>query len=309
MNALKKALEQASKSAKGGAPKGSGSAVAALIGLGALGYGGAQAMVTVRPGHRGIIYNRFGFGAGAGIEESKVLREGLNFVVPWFQRAIIFDIQTRPQLINTHSGSKDLQMVQISLRVLFKPDSSRLPNIYRSLGYNYDERVLPSIVNEVTKAIVARYNASELLTKREEVSKMISVNLKQRAGDFDILLDDVAVTHLGFSKEYMAAVEAKQVALQDSQRAKYIVEKALQEKKTIIIKAQGEARSAALIGGAIANNPAFLQLRRIDAAKEVAAVIQGSQGKVYLDAENLMLNALGEKTDLDLKHKKKGWLW
>ena len=209
MNSVKKAAEQIGKKFGGGAPKGAGPALATMIGLGAVGYAGLQSMVTVRPGHRGIIYNRFGMGTPAGIDDAKILREGLNFVVPWFQRAIVFDIQTRPQLINTHSGSKDLQMVQISLRVLFKPDSSRLPQIYRKLGYNYDERVLPSIVNEVTKAVVARYNASELLTKRDEVSKQISLNLTQRAGDFDILLDDVAVTHLGFSKEYMQAVEAK----------------------------------------------------------------------------------------------------
>merc|ERR1712025_1165852 len=113
----------------------------------------------------------------------------------------------------------------------------------------------------------------------------------KRAGDFNILLDDVSITHLAFSKEYMNAVEGKQVALQESQRAKYIVEKALQEKRTIIIKAEGEAKSAELIGNAISENPAFLKLRRIEAAKDVAGVMQNSAGKVYLDADNLLLNS------------------
>jgi prohibitin 2 len=109
-------------------------------------------------------------------------------------------------------------------------------------------RVLPSIVNEVTKAVVAQYNAAELLTKREAVSKQVRDLLMQRAYDFHIQLDDVAITHLSFSKEYTAAVEAKQVAQQDSERAKYIVERALQEKKSIVIRAEGEAKSAELIG-------------------------------------------------------------
>ena len=104
---------------------------------------------------------------------------------------------------------------------------------------------------------------------------------------------------------YTAAVEAKQVALQESQRARYLVEKALQEKKTIVVKAEGEARSAELIGGAIKHNPAFLQLRRIDAAREVASTVQGMQGKVYLDADNLLLNHLGEVTNMETKSK--GW--
>ena len=108
--------------------------------------------------------------------------------------------------------------------------------------------MLPSIVNEVTKAVVAQYNASELLTKRDEVSKQVRDMLDKRAGDFKILLDDVSITHLAFSKEYTAAVEAKQVAQQDSERAKYIVERAIQEKRTIVIRAEGEAKSAMLIG-------------------------------------------------------------
>lgn len=124
-------------------------------------------------------------------------------------------------------------------------------------------------MNEVTKAVVAQYNASELLTKRNQVSKQIREQLVARSKDFHILLDDVAITHLAFSKEYTAAVEAKQVAQQDSERAKYIVERALQEKKSIVIRAEGEAQSAELIGKAIKQNPAFLQLRKIEASKDV----------------------------------------
>lgn len=60
----------------------------------------------------------------------------------------------------------DMQMVNITIRVLSKPDSSQLRWIFRTLGKDYDERVLPSIVNEVSKAVVAKYNAAELLTKR-----------------------------------------------------------------------------------------------------------------------------------------------
>eukprot|EP00605_Chrysophyceae_sp_TOSAG23-4_P000469 GSChrysophyteH1.ASY1.ANO1.527.1 assembled CDS len=161
-------------------------------------------------------------------------------------------------------------MVQISLRVLFKP-------------------------NPITKAVVAKYNASELLTKRDQVSHLVKGMLIKRASDFDVIVDDVSITHLAFSKDYTAAVEAKQVAQQDAERSKYIVEKALQEKESIKIKADGEARSADLIGNAIKKNPAFLQLRRIDAAKEVATAVVQSGNKVYLNSDALMLNNLGDE--------------
>jgi prohibitin 2 len=247
----------------------------------------------------GVVYARYG-----GLKEKATLTEGMNLLIPWFQRAVVYDIRTRPQLINTQSGSKDLQMVQISLRVLFRPSPQHLSEIYRNLGTDYDARVLPSIVNEVTKAVVAQYNASELLTKRDMVSKQIREMLVKRAGDFNILLDDVSITHLAFSKEYTAAVEAKQVAQQDSERSKYIVEKAIQEKKSIVIKAEGEARSAELIGNAVKENPAFLELRKIEASREIANTVVSSGNKVYLSSDSLLLNSLG---DVSVTKKGKGW--
>jgi len=113
---------------------------------------------------------------------------------------------------------------------------------------------------------------------------------------------------LAFSPEYARAVEDKQVALQDSERAKYIVIGAQQEKKTIITRAKGEAESAELIGMAVKRNPGFMKLRRIDAAREIADTVAKSGNKVYLSADSLLLNLLGD-TDEKFEQglKKKGW--
>lgn len=288
----------------GGAPPGGGalgSLVVGALGLGAIGYGVSQSVVTIQPGRLGLVYNRVG-----GLNEKASLTEGINFVIPWWQRAIIYDTRVKSQVVNTSSGSKDLQMVQISLRVLYKPNPSKLAHLYRTLGMDYDARLLPSIVNEITKAVVAKYNASELQTKRDTVSQIIKSMLIKRASDFEVIVDDVAITHLAFSKDYTAAVEAKQVAQQDAERSKYIVDKALQEKRSIIIKADGEAQSAELIGSAIQNNPAFLQLRRIEAAKDVAQSIVTSGNKVYLNSDSLLLNNLGDEVNAQ---KKSGGFW
>mmetsp|Transcript_740 Transcript_740/g.965 ORF Transcript_740/g.965 Transcript_740/m.965 type:complete len:324 (-) Transcript_740:182-1153(-) len=278
------------------------SSVTALAAAGALGYGAYNSIYTVQGGHRAVVFNRI-----LGMKET-VYGEGLNFNVPWFERPVIFDIRTRPVNLQTLTGSKDLQMVTIAIRVLHKPNPNQLVWIYRYLGQNYDERVLPSIMNECAKAVVARYNASELLTKREMVSREISNELKLRAGNFNILLEDVAITHLAFSPEYARAVEAKQVAQQDAERAKYIVIGAQQEKKTIITKARGEAESASLIGSAVKRNPGFMKLRRIDAARDIADIVATSGNKVYLNADSLLLNLLGDADDkfergVDIKKK------
>jgi len=245
-------------------------------------------LFDVDGGQRAVVLNML-----TGMEE-KVRAEGTHFKIPYFQQPSIYTIRLRPKLIQTNTATKDLQMVTIHVRMLYRPEISALPKIHTSLGAEYDERVLPSIANEVLKATIAQYDADQLLKLREQVSQEIRDAIVARAANFGILMDDVSITHLTYGKEFSKAIEEKQVAEQDAERQKFIVQRAEHERVATVIKSEGEAEAAKMISEALkANGTGLIEMRRIDAAKEIADSLSKSPNVMYLPPNQQMLLSLG----------------
>ncbi|KAK2114502.1 Prohibitin-1, subunit of the prohibitin complex (Phb1p-Phb2p) [Saguinus oedipus] len=149
------------------------------------------------------------------------------------------------------TGSKYLQNVTITLSVLFRPIPSQLPyrphpsrllGISTSMGEGYDEGVLLSIMTEILK----------------------------QAATFGLILADVSLTDLTFGKEFTEVVEAKQVTQQETERARFAVEKA-EQKKAAIIFAEGDSKAAELIVNLLATTRVCLmELHKLEAAEDIA---------------------------------------
>jgi len=260
-----------------------------IVGVG--GFLLSQSLYNVDAGHAAVIFDRF-----SGIKPIPI-GEGTHFLVPGLQRAEILPIRTEPKQIHTETPTKDLQIVRISLRVLYRPDFEFLPRIFQGQGRDYANRLLPSFANEGLKAIVAKFNAEELLALRDQVSKEIRAHLTAKCSQYHIELDDVSLTHLAFSDDFTRAIEDKQVAEQMAERAKFIVAKAEQERQALIIRSEGDAEAAQLVSDAIAQHGrGLIEIRRIEAAQSIADTLGRGHGNVtYLPNKGNVLLQLPEQ--------------
>jgi len=258
-----------------------------IAGVGFMGtFAASKCMYNVDAGERAVMFSRF-----SGVSK-QVVGEGTHFRVPGLFWPFIYDVRTRSKQIPTQTGTKDLQTVTITCRLLFRPKIEDLPSIHQSIGMNYEERVLPSVAHEVLKSVIAQYTAKQLLQERERVSKEVRDAITARCETFNILIEDVALVHLAYGKEFTRAAEEKQVAEQETERQKYIVDRTQLETKATVIRSEGEAEAAVMISNAMKEHGSGLvQVRRIDAAKDIAETLSKSGNVMYLPGgQNALLN-------------------
>ncbi|CAF1156187.1 unnamed protein product [Rotaria sordida] len=197
-----------------------------------------------------------------------VIEEGTHFMISWLHRPIIFDIH--------------LQTINIILRILYRPRAELLPKIFCKFGFKIC----------CTKS---QFDAIELITQRTLISQRISELLIERAAQFGLLLDDISTTHLSFRSEFTSAVELKQVAQQDVEKQRFLVEKTEQSRQANVIAVEDDARTADLIGKALDEaDDDLIELRRIEAAEGIGNQLSKSRNSVYLPhVPQMLLNIIG----------------
>jgi len=210
----------------------------------------------IGPGERGIVLN---FGA----VQKSVLSEGLHFRIPIMQEIVVMDVKVHKALTDAQAASADLQDVSSAVALNYHVIPDKANTVYQQIGSQFKERVIDPAIQEVVKAVTARYTAEELITKRPAVSEAIRTSLMERLSAYNIAVDSFSIVNFSFSKSFTEVIESKQAAEQLALKAKRDLERIKIEAEQKVTAARAEAESLRLQRANI--SPDLIELRRIEA--------------------------------------------
>lgn len=189
--------------------------------------------------------------------------EGLHFKLPLVDDIEKFSVRIKKDSFDTEAFSKDLQTVGLTLAINHRIMPETIVSIYRNLGPEYTSTVLKPMVEEWTKAIIAKYSADSLISNRVEVARELDAMLKAKLAEKQVIISDIAITNFEFSPQFLKAVEEKQIAEQEAKRATNLVEKVKKEAEQKILSAEAEAKSLRLQREVVSEN--LIRLRQVEA--------------------------------------------
>jgi prohibitin 1 len=215
-------------------------------------------LVIVGAGQRGVVFN-----AATGVE-NRILGEGVHIRVPLLESVTMISVRVQKTDVKAEAASKDLQTVNTDIVVNWHLDSGQVNRIYQNVGDEdaIRDRIITPAVSEVVKAATAQMNVSDILGRRAELKANVDKLLSERLSKFGVVLDDVSIVNVAFSPEFNKAIEQKQVAQQEAERASFKAQEASQTAQATINLARGEAEANRLKQQSLTAD--LLQLRTIE---------------------------------------------
>lgn len=213
-------------------------------------------VVQVPAGYEGV---RLRFGALDG-----TMNPGIHLIVPGVHRVELMETRTQKEESQATAASRDLQIVTTTLALNFRLAPGKVDEVYGSVGLLYKQRVIDPTVQESLKVVTARYTAEELIRSRAQVKTEVESEIIRRLGSYNIIVDPsgLSIVNFDFSPEFNKAIEAKQVAQQEAEKQKYVLQQAELQKQTEVARAKGTAEAAKLNAEALKVNGGGLVIAR-----------------------------------------------
>ena len=197
--------------------------------------------------------------------EDETMEAGFHFKAPW-QKIVKMNNQEQRAEFTLEAFSADIQQVNVRGSINYNIDKSTAMTLYREVGTGYAKTLITPRLNENVKAVFSRYDAEDLISKRDILSSEILEMMKENMEGYGINILSVSIEDVDFTDAFTNAVEAKQVATQNKLKAQTEQEQATMEAKAAAERKQIEAAAQAEI-------------------KKIQADAEAYQIKVQSDAE------------------------
>lgn len=239
-------------------------------------------ITTVPTGYVGV-KTRFGQ------VQDDTIQEGLNFKLPFIENIAKVDCKMQKIEYEMEASSKDLQKINaIKIVVNYGVDKQKANILYREIGKDFNSIVIEPAIYETIKSAIANYTAEELVTKRQEVSNLAQKTLTNKLQEKGINITSLSIVDLSFSEEFDQAIEKKQVVEQQTQQAKYELEKAKVENEKKIENARAEAEVMKQQNQEITDKT--LELKRLEVQQKLIEKWNGQLPTTSLGDNIPMLN-------------------
>lgn len=217
---------------------------------------GAASSYIIQPGTRGVKIT-------LGKASDEFLPEGFGFRMPFITEIVPVSIQQHTVPLKADCFSSDLQQVTVEARVMYRVPEKSVVQIFRQYsGDPFDSLIAPR-VQEALKEVTAALTADLIVKRRDEIKKNALAAARLKIGAI-LTVEDIVIRNIELSKELEAAIEAKMVAEQEAERARFTQLQTQVEADTAVIRAEGEARAIRVRGEALKLNPAFLRLQIVE---------------------------------------------
>ncbi len=241
----------------------------------------AGSFTTIPAGFRGVVIR---FSAVTGT----ILNEGLQMKLPFIDSVVKMEIRTQKYETPSAAITRDLQDVSTTIALNWKLDPNMAAEVYRTLGLGYIDRIAAPAIQETIKQVTSKFNAEDLILRRDEVKNVIFEGLANRLRERGIIAETLSITDFKFSETFTAAIEAKVAAEQAVLEATNKLERVKVEAQQREAEAKGEAdaRIAAAIGEA--------EYIRIVTEAQVAANQAIAESLTPAILQYILLDRLGE---------------
>lgn len=216
---------------------------------------GMNSLAQVEYGHVGL-YKTFGK------LNDNILSPGMHLKIPFIQTVIQVNTQVTKTETDTTASSKDLQPVSTHVAVNYSVDKESAYNLMNNIGGSFDTVIINPAVQEIVKEVTARYQAEDLIAKRDTVAGEISEHLTNRLAKYNLVVNEINIVNFKFSEAFNQSIEAKQVAQQQALKASNDLKRIEIEAKQKIAQAQAEAESLKLKKQEV--TPELVQLKQIE---------------------------------------------